>query len=417
MLFPIYNTLILLLTPLLALGILLRWRRRVLKRGLENWSERWGYVSDAQRQLFAMGHRWWWVHAVSLGELKAIERFLRRAPQHAGVRIVLSVVTPEALAWAREKHLADEIIAAPIDFPWVVRRAFKTIHPEWFITVESEFWPNLLREARRSGARVALINGRISERSFRRYRWIRWLLGGIWEQIHLFAVREEEDARRFRALGVPTDLVRVVGHMKYDIPLQPPFARTVVNDPVLVFGSTREGEEEALTPVVETLRAQWPTLRVIWAPRHVDRVPQIEKWLHTHAWESERRSSSATLAQLPLNLLWDTFGNLLEAYKLADVAVIGGSYVGKGGQNPLEPAALGKPVVFGPSMENFRDIAEALVQTGGAKQVSLQELGPTLTALLQQTAERQRMADQAHALLARASGATERTLLLLETSQ
>jgi len=203
--------------------------------------------------------------------------------------------------------------------------------------------------------------------------------------------------------------------MKYDIPLLPPpvMAETLTN-PVLMFGSTREGEEDVLAPVVQELRTLWPGLRVIWAPRHIERVPQIEKDLLSRNWASERRSVCGPQTETPANLIWDTFGNLMEAYHLADVAVIGGSYVGKGGQNPLEPAALGKPVVFGPSMENFHDIAQALTDAGGARQVPLDQLAITLRILFQQPVERQRMVRQAQTVLTRASGATDRTLTLLE---
>ena len=229
--YAVYNVLVIIFLPVVILIIFVRWRRRVLSKGAERWRERWGYLSDAQDSLFAMGHRWWWVHAVSLGEVKAIERFLRQAPAHAGVRTLLSVVTPEALAYAQDAHLADQIIAAPIDLPWVVRRVFRVVRPEWFLSVESEFWPNLLREAARSGARVGLINGRISERSFRRYRWIRWLLGALWENLNLIAVRETQDAERFQALGVPASHVRVVGHMKYDVPLETLFPSACLRPP------------------------------------------------------------------------------------------------------------------------------------------------------------------------------------------
>jgi 3-deoxy-D-manno-octulosonic-acid transferase len=406
--YGVYNTLIVLLFPLVIAIVFLRWRKRVLRKGLDRWQERWGLLSEAQLALFAMGHRWWWVHAVSLGEVKAIERFLRQAPSHAGVRVLLSVVTPEALAYARDAQVADQIIAAPIDLSWVVRRVFRSVRPEWFLSVESEFWPNLLREAARSGARVGLINGRISQRSFRRYRWIKFILGALWENLHLIAVREEQDAQRFQALGLHPSRIRVVGHMKYDVPVESlPFSAPH-DVPLVVLGSTREGEEALVLP---TLR----TLRVICAPRHVERVGEVEDFCVSAGIRVRRRSQAPEwLPGAGEVLLWDTFGDLLQAYRKADIAVIGGSFVNKGGQNPIEPAALGRPVVFGPSMENFKEISEALLAGGGAIQISLDTLAATIVELVHDRTRLENVGTNARSVVEKAGGATERTLQILE---
>jgi len=411
--YNIYNTLVFLFFPIVLIAVLLRWRKRVAK-GLQHWSERRGYLSDAQNSLFAMGHRWWWIHAVSLGEVKAIERFLRTAPSHAGVKVLLSVVTPEALAYAQEAHLVDQVIAAPVDLPWMVRRVFHVVRPEWFLSVESEFWPNLLREASRSGAHVGIINGRISQRSFRRYRWIRWLLGALWENLHFIAVREEQDAQRFEMLGLSRERIHVVGHMKYDVPVEAS-PLMLSSAPLLVFGSTREGEELLLLPIMTALRSSFPHLRIICAPRHKERTADVES--RFMAANLPVRKRSATLTQ-PITagelVLWDTFGDLMEAYRQSDIAVIGGSFVHKGGQNPIEPASLGKPVVFGLSMENFKDIAETLLAGQGAMQVPLEKLEETLRDLLNDLTRRRTMGDNARAVVEKARGATERTLDLLE---
>ena len=186
--FRIYNVLVLVALPFIVLGVRIRWRGR-FARGIERWSERWGHFSPEQESRLRSGV-WWWVHAVSLGEVKAIEVFLRQVTQQAGAQVLLSLVTPEALSWAVEKGLADEIVAAPIDLPWVVRRAFAAAKPRLFISVESEFWPNLLREAKRSGARVALVNGRISAHSYESYKPIRFLLSAVWENFDLLMLEE-----------------------------------------------------------------------------------------------------------------------------------------------------------------------------------------------------------------------------------
>ena len=165
--------------------------------------------------------RWWWVHAVSMGEVKAIETFLRRAPKEAGVKVLLTAVTPEAIAWASEQKVADVVIAAPIDLPWIVRRVFRAVRPAVFISVESEFWPNLLREANRSGAKVgsdqrAHLGAFISSpmRAFSRF------CSALWEMFDLFAVRQSQDAQRFAALGVPAEKIQVTGNLKYDLYLE-----------------------------------------------------------------------------------------------------------------------------------------------------------------------------------------------------
>ncbi len=409
--FKIYNGLVLVALPLVVLGVALRWRRRFFSKGFQRWSERWGHLAPEQRALFGDGG-WWWVHAVSVGEVKAIEPFLKRAPAQAHVKVLLSVVTPEALAWAQEKKIADQIIAAPIDLPWVVRRVFRAVKPQLFVSVESEFWPNLLREARRSGARVALINGRLSEHSFRSYRRVRFILRALWECIDLCAVRQSEDASRFAALGVPESKIRVTGNLKYDLPLpeRNGGASHASLGPVLVLGSTREGEEARLLPVIEKIGRQYPTLQVIWAPRHVERVSEIETLLASSGFRSSRKSERKGGE----HVLWDSMGDLLDAYKTADVAIVGGSFVPKGGQNPIEPAALRLPVVFGPSMENFRGISETLIQNGGACQVTLGDLEACLQDLLEHPDKRRAMGERARQTIESRQGATDRTLKLLE---
>ena len=411
--FRLYNALVLIALPFILVGVMLRWRRR-FARGIERWPERWGRLSSEQKTRFKSGV-WWWVHAVSLGEVKAIEVFLRQIPKQAGSKVILSLVTPEALSWAVENKLADEIIAAPIDLPWVVRRAFAAVKPRLFISVESEFWPNLLREAKRSGAGVALVNGRISAHSYESYKQISFLLPALWENFDLLAVRQHEDASRFTDLGVPQRLVHVTGNLKYDMPL-PNRSNGASSLPekslTIVVGSSREGEEKELLTVTEKLKIRLPQLRVIWAPRHIDRINEIEALFAARAVPCARKSVHP--ASPVSDVLWDTMGDLLDAYKQADIAVVGGSFVPKGGQNPIEPAALSVPVVFGPSMENFHGIAEVLVQQGGAKQVTLPELEQCLGELLEQTDKRHDMGQRARQAVESRQGATDKTLRLLK---
>lgn len=429
--FRIYNLLVIVALPFILVGVMIRWRKR-FARGLERWSERWGHLSSEQVGRFRDGN-YWWVHAVSLGEVKSIETFLREIPRQLGARVLLSVVTPEALSWAVEKNVAAEIIAAPMDLPWVVRRVVRAVRPRVFISVESEFWPNLLRETKRAGARVALVNGRISAHSYRSYKYIRALLSVLWDGFDLLAVRQHEDASRFIDLGVPPRLIHVTGNLKYDLPLPSRAPGGPAPDPAmltLVVGSSREGEEKELLPVMEKLRRLHPTLRVIWAPRHIERVPELEHLFAEKGLSCVRKSKQAEGHPSPSplaegrgkkgegsvsHILWDTMGDLLDAYAQADIAVVGGSFVSKGGQNPIEPASLGVPVVFGPSMENFQGITEVLIQQGGASQVTLSLLETCLDQLLlMKPRERQEMGAKARGAVQSRQGATEKTLRLLE---
>lgn len=413
-LFLTYTALGLLLMPAIAVGILVRWRRRFLTKGLVRWSQRWGRLPPEALRLLRSGGGWWWVHAVSVGEVKAIEPFLKRIPERAGVRVLLSVVTPEAIAWATGRRLADVVIAAPIDLPWVVRRIAMAVRPAWFITVESEFWPNLLHETGRCGAKVALINGRLSERSTRSYHRIRWAMKVVWDSLDVVAVRQEEDAARFRSLGVAPERIVITGNLKFDVPLPP--LEVLPDEPgkwVVTLGSTREGEESLIAEVLAGLRTRYPDLRLIWAPRHVDRTPKVEAVLNTHGLRAVRRSAVGMHWDRRTDLIWDTMGNLSDAFLMSHLVIMGGSFVPKGGQNPLEPAALGKAVLFGPSMENFRGIADAIVQEGGARQVTQASLAQDVERLLVSPAEREALGAGGRRFLESRQGATERTLDLL----
>jgi len=410
--FRLYNFLVLITLPFILLGVMLRWRKR-LAQSMDRWQERWGFLPSETLAKFSTG-QWWWVHAVSLGEVKSIEVFLKEIPKQADARVLLSVVTPEALAWAVEKQLAEVVIAAPIDLPWVVRRIARAVKPRLFVSVESEFWPNLLREAKRAGAKVALVNGRISARSYSRYKYIQGILSAVWECFDLVIVRQHEDASRFTDLGVSQRLVHVSGNMKYDLPLPYRSNGQSTRDPshlTIVIGSSREGEEKELLPILERLRSPYPGLRVIWAPRHIERIPEIESLFVSQSVSCVRKSQGPIQGS---SILWDSMGDLLDAYAQADIAVVGGSFVPKGGQNPLEPAAMSVPVVFGPSMENFRGIAEVLVQQGGARQVTLSEIEHCLSELLQNRDARQDMGARARRAIESRQGATNRSLVLLK---
>ncbi len=414
--YPLFNLLLIACLPLLGLVVLVRWHRRVFSRGGDRWDERWGRFSPETLTQLKTSSQWWWVHAVSMGEVKAIAAFLNKAPQQSGAKILLSVVTPEAISWATENKVADCIVAAPLDLPWIVRRSMQTVKPRLFLSVESEFWPNLLREAQRAGARVALINGRISERSFHSYQRIHPLLPALWDTLDLFSVRQKEDAERFAALGVPQEKIVITGNLKYDLYVERRAQSRSPEAPVVVLGSTREGEERRLLPAMAQLCTLCPEVQIIWAPRHIERIPELEALLKAQGLSYRRVTEmrQSKNGARSTHVLWDSMGDLLEAYKQAHVAVIGGSFVSKGGQNPIEPAALKLPVLFGPSMDNFQGVAESLLQSGGALCVSADDLGEHLSTLIKNPQTRKQMGERAHQTVLLEQGATDRTLELLK---
>jgi len=294
--------------------------------------------------------------------------------------MVLSTVTETGRQAAAQIEGAEAIFYLPFDFPFAVRRALERVQPSAIAVVETELWPNLIREAAGRGIPVAVANGRLSERSLRRYSWLRPLFTPAVKRLAGVAARGEADAARFRALGAKR--VFVAGNVKYDAP-----APAAQEDPagfrarygfagsgvVIVAGSTHPGEEAAVGKAVRALRERHPGLGLLLAPRHLERLGEAEEALRGVGlapvrWSGLPEAGDAGSAPGRVVLL-DVMGKLAEAYACATVAFIGGSLIPHGGQNPIEAARWGVPVVFGPFMENFAEVAEALLGAGGALQV------------------------------------------------
>jgi 3-deoxy-D-manno-octulosonic-acid transferase len=327
-----------------------------------------------------------WFHAVSVGEVKLlkplIEEISRRRPDW---EIRISTTTRAGLAVARHNYPELVTFYAPLDFSWSVRQAMERIRPTILALVELELWPNLIGAARRAGAHVAVVNGRLSARSHKGYRWIRWALGGTMQSLDLVAAQGEEYGRRFEDLGVPADRIRVTGSVKYD-DLEDDRAnpRTLclrrslglsVSELVFVAGSTMEGEEAAALEAYRSARSENPQLRLILVPRHPERFDSVASWLERQGEPFVRRSTGtgsergAAGGSRPIVLV-DTMGELSAVWGLADLAFVGGSlYPGRGGQNMMEPAAYGAAVFFGAHTENFQDAVEGLLGCGGAVRV------------------------------------------------
>jgi 3-deoxy-D-manno-octulosonic-acid transferase len=300
---------------------------------------------------------------------------------------------------------------APFDLPWLIRRVLGRLRPRALLIMETELWPNLIAEAQKAGLPICLINGRLSERSFGRYLQVRPFMKRLLGGFRLLCVQEPLYAQRFMALGAPEEAVRVVGNLKFELTPRgrpPRWLEYLRDDLVVVAGSTHRGEEALLGEVFSRLRGEFHSLRLLVAPRHPERLPQIEEELRPLA--PQRASSMTPHAKV---VLLDEMGVLMHAYSVASVAVVGGSFIPHGGQNPLEPAYWAKAVLAGPHMENFPFFKDML-QEGAALSCSAQSLAETLGRLLREPALRQEMGRRARRFYEARSGALDRTLQALK---
>lgn len=373
-----------------------------------------------------------WVHSVSVGETVAIKPFVTLLKKtHPTWRIVLSTttITGNRVADARLRPAVDTVIYFPIDWGFSVRRALNRVKPDLIIIAETEIWPNLLRECRRRGIRTVLVNGRISERSFRRYRWVRPFMRRVLEHVDLFLVQTRADAERLMALGAPPSRLHVLGNLKYDIePAHTEAAEelyTLVKETLgigashalLVAGSTMRGEEEMLVSAFLKLKSKHSGLRLILAPRHPERFQEVEQILRRADLPYERRSrmtmrkGAAGRAQV---LLLDTMGELALLYRMADVAFVGGSLVPHGGHNILEPAFYGKAIVVGPYTHNFREIVRRFLAQQATVETRPEQLSQTLEDLLADAARRAELGRNAKTLVEQNRGVTQKTLQYIE---
>jgi 3-deoxy-D-manno-octulosonic-acid transferase len=377
-----------------------------------------------------------WLHAVSVGEVLAAAPLARALKQrYPERRLIVSTTTETGQALAHDRMpFADAVFYFPLDLPGAMRRAFRAIGPGLIVVMETEIWPNFLRTAREAGVPVVYANGRISDRSFRGFQ--RWPVAGFRRQVFadggLYLMQSEEDARRVVELGAPRERVMTTGNLKYD--LQAADETTLVRwlrsetersgrGPLLIAGSVLAGEEPAVLEALALVGARWPATLLLLAPRKPERFAEAASLIEQAGCPVVRRSalslnggaSAGVLRAMPGRrgsiLLLDTLGELASLYRLADAVFVGGSLVRAGGHNPLEPAAFAKAPVFGPSMENFRDVAAEFVSAGAAMQVnSGAALGAAWMALLEDDRRRNAMGERARALVQQHRGATAATL-------
>lgn len=417
-----YNLLLSILGLLgLPLWLVLLAVRPQLGRGL---GQRLGFLPKSLRELIQDAPRpRVWLHAASVGEVAAIAPLARllheRDPQ---LSLIVSTMTQSGLEQARKQiPFAAATLLAPLDFPGAVRRSLGLAEPQLVAIAETELWPNFVRRAKRQGSQLALINGRMSERSFRRYRHFRTLLRRMLERFDLLAVQTEKDQERFQALGANPQRVKVIGNVKADAPLEADLAplraelRLEPERPVWVAGSTRPGEEEiVLEAFQEVLKAQ-PSALLILAVRHLDRVREVQRLLGEKRLAYALRSRvSRELLNFPV-ILVDSMGELAKFYGLGTVAFVGGSLLPFGGHNPLEPAAWGVPVLVGPHTEHFSQAVAALVSSGGAQVVGqAQELAQAVIKLMSRPQEAKRRGKQAREVVTSSQGAAAETVELLQ---
>jgi len=318
-----------------------------------------------------------WIHAVSVGETLAarpvVLKILARRP---GTSIVFTTTTLTGQAQAKRLYPDATVTYFPFDFAFAVRRFLDHHRPRVFATMETEIWPNVTRIARARGLKLLLANGRISDRSLPRYRAFRAVVGNVLRKYDRILAREETDRERFVAIGAPHAIVEVSGNVKFDFepdesPLEigPLLETLIAGRQVLVLGSTMEGEDEAFLPELERFLAEHHAF-VIIAPRKPERFELVAGMLATSPLRFVRRSELDAARPAAADvLLLDTFGELAKIYRYATVAFVGGTLVPTGGHNPIEPAAAGVPVCFGPSMSNFREIAQVFLRNEAASEV------------------------------------------------
>ncbi len=367
------------------------------------------------------------VHAVRVGEGEAARPLLtalRRQYPHAPLAV--STVTATGFSVAQQA-VGEEgsVIYAPLDLRGCVQRALQTIQPRILLLMESELWPVMIARTAARGVPIAVVNGRISHRAFQRYQRVKPWLDGMLQPVAVWLMQSQTDADRLISLGVVPEKVRVLGNLKWDasVGARPSTAQIQAEQarlglaervPVFVAGSTHRGEEEAVLAAYRTLRAEHASLRLIVAPRHLERVGEVESCLRRSGLRVIRLSREDASGPWEIGLV-DTMGRLPLYYGLASVVFVGGSLIPHGGQNPLEAASLGKPIIVGPHMHNFAEITPQLVSTQAARQLSAaDELAPTLRELLADTDQARAMGEKAKAITERATGVTRRTLEALQ---
>ena len=369
-----------------------------------------------------------WVHAVSVGEVLSARPLISELRAcYPKLRLFLSTTTLTGQQLARRSVPdVDAVFYFPFDWTITARRTLNVVKPRLFVMTETEIWPNLLRECRRRGVRTLMVNGRISYRSFPRYRLIRPFMKRVLADIDRFCVQGEETSRRLIELDADPARIIVTGSLKFDSLESSPtpgrgrervlrFFRVPPTRPVIIAGSTLKGEEEPVIRAFNRVRASGVNALLVIAARHPERFDEVERLCRHEGLTVVRRTELAIDADPRADaVVLDTIGELAQLYQIATVVFVGGSLVPAGGHNILEPALYGKPVVFGPHMQNFGDIAETFLSNGAAIQIrTAGELQETMLSLIGDPVRRARVGAAARALVESNRGARDRTLAVI----
>ncbi|MBI3292153.1 MAG: 3-deoxy-D-manno-octulosonic acid transferase [Elusimicrobia bacterium] len=422
----LYTSGLMVAVPFALPWALWRWRRRLFKERLPGWASRVGWFPRALLTRLAVHRPWLWVHAASVGETLAFRPLMGRLRNaFPNARILFSAATREAVQLAETQGIGDAVTVAPLDFPWAVRRLLAAAEPRLVLLMETELWPNLIRLAKASGAKVAVVNGRISLKSFKRYRWVAPWFPQVLQGLDLCAMREPADAERIRVLGALPERVHVTGNLKYDawLAASPQTACGsstdgwgLSDDHVLwVAGSVHPQEVPIILDTFQALLASFPHCRLALTPRHLETLPSVIEAFEARALPYQRRSQGGRFSAQVRCVVVDTVGELSALYRLAGVAFVGGSLIPHGGQNVIEPALAKVPVLFGPHMANFRETAQLLERAEGAWEVNTQAaLLDRVRTLLADPALAKTMGERAFQAIVSQQGAAERTTVLLQ---
>jgi len=368
-----------------------------------------------------------WIHALSLGEVTSALPLVRGLRNHyPDGYIVFSTTTTAGHAAARRMAggLADQILYGPVDLFFTVRRFITLLSPDLFIQVETDFWPEWLRQLRTNNIPTLLVNGRFSRQSMRAYHRLARLFLPMFACFSLLAVQTREDGRQLARLGLPPEKILSLGNLKFDAGIQEPDSRAqqglvradLARDGqvrLLVCGSTHPGEEEIILSALGGILRHLPKLRLIIAPRSIERGPEIQSLARQAGFTARLRSTTGP--QEAEVLVLDTLGELAQVYRLAELAFIGGSLVAAGGHNPIEAAAAAIPVLFGPHMEDFSEISHGLILAGGARQVrNADELASRIKNLLDDPAARKKMGRAAAAFVRQGQGVVSRHIKVID---
>ena len=361
-----------------------------------------------------------WVHAVSVGEVVASSAVIEALQQEfSNHRVVVSTTTDTGQKLAAHRFGAENVFHFPLDFAFAIRPYLAALCPELVVVAETEFWPNFLRLAKRSGARIAVINCRISDRSLAGYKRFRFWLPKVLDNVDLFLAQTDEDRRRLIEIGAPESRISVSGNLKFDVapPTAPPIVASIRENlaqsgagPVLVCGSTLEDEEGSLLSAFSNILANHPKAMMILAPRHPERFAEVAELVEKLGFRLWRRSLWSGESLAGGVFLVDSIGELAALYSLATVAFVGGSLVPRGGHNILEPALYGVPVVIGNHYENFRDIVNYFRERNAVRVVGVAELPLVFMELIENREWQETLGRNALAALESQRGATAKTV-------